>query len=436
MRWSYSEKHWKPIRAEWMNNMNNWKLFIAGRIYRSSEGGKEVSKPAVRIAMWGIAVGLAIMIVSVAVVIGFKKEVRNKVVGMGADLTLTHFEVQKSYETEPIVVNDSLMSELRSTEGVKHVQRYSTKAGMIMTGEDFQGMVLKGVAEEYDWNYLKAHLLDGEIPVFTDSVSTNQTLISKTIADKLQLKIGDKLYTYYVDGDKVRARRLAVAGIYQTHFSKYDDWFLLTDLYTVNRLNSWEPGQVSGAELTVTPNTLPEEVKTRLVTKVDQQKDRYGNMYYTQTVEDSYPQIFAWLDLLDLNVWVILVLMTGVAGFTMISGLLIIILERTNMIGVLKALGADNWMIRKIFLMFSTFLIGRGMLWGNLIGLTFCLVQSYFQVFKLDSAVYYVDSVPIELHWGIYLLLNVCTLLVSLLMLVGPSYLITRIHPAKSIRFE
>lgn len=414
----------------------DWKLFVARRIYRSKEGNKEVSKPAVLIATWGIAVGLAVMILSVAVVVGFKHEVRGKVVGLGSDITVTNFDAQKSYETVPVVAGDSLLDVLRTAEGVKHVQRYSTKPGMIMTDDNFLGMVLKGVASEYDWTFLKKHLLEGEIPAFSDTASTNRALISRTIANKLRVQTGDKLYTYYIEGENVRARRLEIAGIYQTNFTLYDDLFLITDLYTVNRLNSWKPDQVSGVELEVTDYELLETVKEVVREQVDMQTDRYGNTYYTQTVVDSNPQIFAWLDLLDMNVWVILILMTGVAGFTMISGLLIIILERTNMIGVLKALGADNLAIRKVFLSFSVFLIGRGMLWGNIIGLTFVGIQSYFRIFKLDPTTYYVDCVPVEFNLWWWLLLNVCTLIVSVLMLIGPSYLITRIHPAKSIRFE
>lgn len=414
----------------------DWKLFVARRIYRSKEGNKEVSKPAVLIATWGIAVGLAVMILSVAVVVGFKHEVRGKVVGLGSDITVTNFDAQKSYETVPVVAGDSLLDVLRTAEGVKHVQRYSTKPGMIMTDDNFLGMVLKGVASEYDWTFLKKHLLEGEIPAFSDTASTNRTLISRTIANKLCVQTGDKLYTYYIEGENVRARRLEIAGIYQTNFTLYDDLFLITDLYTVNRLNSWKSDQVSGVELEVTDYELLETVKEIVREQVDMQTDRYGNTYYTQTVVDSNPQIFAWLDLLDMNVWVILILMTGVAGFTMISGLLIIILERTNMIGILKALGADNLAIRKVFLSFSVFLIGRGMLWGNIIGLTFVGIQSYFRIFKLDPTTYYVDCVPVEFNLWWWLLLNVCTLIVSVLMLIGPSYLITRIHPAKSIRFE
>ena len=414
----------------------DWKLFVARRIYRSKEGEKEVSKPAILIAMWGIAIGLAVMIVAVAVVIGFKHEVRDKVVGIGSDITITNFDAQKSYETVPVVAGDSLLDALRVMDGVKHVQRYSTKPGMIMTEDNFLGMVLKGVSQEYDWTFLKKHLLEGEIPAFTDSASTNRTLVSRTIANKLHLKTGDKLYTYYVEGDNVRARRLEVAGIYQTNFSIYDNMFLLTDLYTVNRLNAWKADQASGIELEVADVSRLEETKEAISMEVDMMKDCYGGTYYTQTVEENNPQIFVWLDLLDMNVWVILILMTGVAGFTMISGLLIIILERTNMIGVLKALGADNLAIRKVFLSFSVFLIGRGMLWGNIIGLSFVIIQSQFHLFKLDPVTYYVDSVPVAFQLWWWVLLNVCSLLASVLMLVGPSYLIAHIHPAKSIRFE
>ena len=408
---------------------------ISRRIYRESDGGKQVSRPAVLIAMAGIAIGLAVMSIAVAVVIGFKSEVRNKVIGFGSHIQIANLDAVNSYETHPIVAGDSLIAALSDYPEVSHVQRYSTKPGMIKTDDAFQGMVLKGVSHEYDWKFLKHHLQEGEIPVFSDTASTNKVLVSRIIADKLHLKLGDKIYTYYIE-DNVRARRLIVAGIYQTNFSAYDDLFLITDLYTVNRLNGWQKGQVSGMELEVNEYSRLEPVKEEIRARVDTQVDAYGGTYYTQTVEEVNPQIFAWLDLLDMNVWVILFLMTGVAGFTMISGLLIIILERTNMIGVLKALGADNFAIRKIFLSFSVFLIGRGMLWGNIIGVALCFIQSQFHLFKLDPATYYVDRVPVEFNIWIYLLLNVCTLLVSVLMLVGPSFLVTRIHPAKSIRFE
>lgn len=414
----------------------NWKLFIARRIYKKNEGGREVSKPAVRIAMLGIAIGLAIMIVSIAVVIGFKHQVRDKVVGIGSDIVISNFEAQNTYETSPIVANDSLFAQLQTLEGVRHLQRYSTKPGMIMTDTDFEGMVLKGISTEYDLSFIKRHLIEGEIPLFTDTVASQQVLISQSNALKLKLKVGDKIYTYFVDDDHIRARRLTIAGIYQTNFTTYDELFLISDLYTVNRLNNWKTDQVSGVEIQVNDYDKLEDVRELVHEKVDVQTDKYGGIYFTQSIEDLHPEIFAWLGLLDMNVWVILILMIGVAGFTMISGLLIIILERTNMIGVLKALGANNWSIRNIFLNFSMFLIGKGMLIGNVIGLLLCFLQYQFHIIKLDPSTYYVSYVPIEMNWGIFILLNICTFIVSVLMLIGPSYLIAHIHPAKSIRFE
>lgn len=413
----------------------NWKLFIARRIYKDNEGGKEVSKPAIRIAMAGIAIGLAVMIISVAVVIGFKHQVRDKVIGLSSDILVTSMDEAQAYQTTPVAGGDSVMQVLRSLPSVSHVQRYASKPGMIMTADNFQGMLLKGIAQEYDMTFLQNHLLEGEIPAFTDSIASNKVLVSRTIADRLSLKVGDNLYTYYLENN-IRARRLTVSGIYQTNFSAYDDLFLITDLYTVVRLNNWEKDQVGGLEIEVSDYALLEQVNDNIRGLFDEKSDRYRNMYYSRTVEEVYPQIFAWLDLLDVNVWVILILMVGVAGFTMISGLLIIILERTNMIGVLKALGADNTAVRKIFLSFSVLLIRKGMLWGNIVALSFCILQYYFKIVKLDPATYYVDSVPVELNIGVWLLLNICTLIVSVLMLVGPSYLVSRIHPAKSVRFE
>lgn len=412
-----------------------WVLFIARRIYQRNEGGKEVSKPAIRIAVAGIAIGLAVMIVSVAVAVGFKREIRNKVVGLTSDVVVTSLDDAQLYQTKPIVADDSLLNVLKTVNYVQHVQRYSTKTGMIMTSDNFQGMMLKGVAQEYDFTFLQEHLLEGEIPSFTDSVSSNQVLVSKTIADKLSLGVGDRLFTYYIE-DNVRARRLTVAGVYQTNFSAYDDYFLITDLFTVNRLNKWLPDQVGGIELDVSDYSQLSLVNDEVRENLFDTSDRYGQSYFSRSVEEANPQIFAWLNILDVNVWVILILMTGVAGFTMISGLLIIILDRTNMIGILKALGADNTSIRKIFLTFASFLIGKGMLWGNLIGVSLCLVQEVFHPVKLNPADYYVSTVPLDFNFEIYILLNVCTFLVSLFMLIGPSYLISRIHPARSIRFE
>lgn len=410
-------------------------LFIARRIYRESDGGKQVSRPAVLIAMTGIALGLAVMIIAVAVVIGFKSEVRNKVIGFGSHIQITNLDAVSSYETHPIVAGDSMMTALSKYPQVNHVQRFSTKPGMIKTDDAFQGMVLKGVGPEFDPRLMEEYLIEGEIPVFSDSVSSNQVLISKALATKMKLKLGDKIYTYYIQDD-IRARRLTIVGIYQTNFSEYDNLFLLTDINLVNRLNNWKPDQVSGMELQVRDYDKLDDITYEIAIDTDNRQDSMGGTYYVRNIEQLNPQIFEWLGLLDTNIWVILVLMVGVAGFTMISGLLIVIIERTNMIGILKALGADNFTIRKTFLWFSVFLIGKGMIWGNILGLAFCFLQSYCKIFKLDPISYYMDSVPVSFNILLFLLINLGTLIASVLMLIGPSYLITKINPASSMRYE
>lgn len=342
----------------------NLSRFIALRIYRNSEPGKQVSRPAVLIAMVGIALGLAVMIIAVSVIVGFKSEVRDKIVGFSAHIQIGNLDAARSYETRPVVVGDSMMAALSDYPEVEHVQRYSTKLGIIKTADAFQGMVLKGVGQEYDSTFFHRHLLEGEFPQFSDSVSSNRVVISKSLASKLQLKLGDKIDTYFIQDD-VRARRLKIVGIYQTNFSEYDNLFLITDLCLVNRLNNWEPGQVSGVELEIRDYDKLEETTYEIAADADGNPDRYGAEYCVRNVEQLNPQIFVWLGILDVNIWVILILMIGVAGFTMVSGLLIIIIERTSMIGVLKSLGANNFTIRKVFLWFSVFLIGKGMFWGT-----------------------------------------------------------------------
>lgn len=410
-------------------------LFIARRIYRDGDVGKQVSRPAVLIALLGVAIGLAVMIITVAVIVGFKSEVRNKVVGFGAHIQITHADAVRSYETRPVVFNDTLLAALATHSEIKQIQRYSTKPGMIKTSEDFQGMVLKGVGAEFDSSFLQEHLVEGEIPSFSDSASSNRVVISKVLATKLRLTLGDKIDTYYIQED-VRARRLEIVGIYQTNFTEYDNIFLFTDLYLVNRLNNWLPGQVSGAELTLCNYSDLEEATYLVTADMEEWVSKQGGRYCVRNVEQLNPQLFAWLSILDINIWVILILMIGVSGFTMVSGLLIIIIERTSMIGVLKSLGANNITIRKVFLWFSVFLIGKGMLWGNAIGFGFFFIQKWTGVFKLDPETYYMATVPVSFNLLLFLLLNIGTLLAAVLMLIGPSYLITRIHPANSMRYE
>lgn len=413
----------------------NVALFIARKIHFSKEGNRQVTPPAVRIAMIGIALGLAVMLLSVAIVIGFKKEVRNKVIGFGSHVQITHFDSNSSYELQPISVSDTLMAHLDSVSGVRHVERFATKLGILKTEQDFQGIVLKGVDQGYDWSFFQANLKAGTLPDFTGEKASTEVLISRYLADLLGLEVDDTFLTYFVQ-DEVRARKFQIVGIYETGFIDYDKLFVMADLRQVRRLNGWEADQVGGLEVLVDDYEHLDEVAENLYFDLMERQDRNGNTFYARSIKELNPMIFNWLEVLDINVVVILVLMLAVAGFTMISGLLIIILERTNMIGMLKALGETNRHIREIFLYVSLFLIGKGMLWGNVIGLLCCWLQSQFQVVKLDPTVYYLEAVPIDLSVGAWFLLNVGTLLISMAMMLGPSYLITRIDPAKSIRFE
>lgn len=413
----------------------NVSLYIARKIHFSQEGGQEATPPAVRIAMIGIALGLAVMLLSVAIVVGFKKEVRNKVIGFGSHIQVTNFSNNSSYEQQPIAVSDTLMEQLNRFQGVARVERFATKLGILKTERDFQGVVLKGVEADYDWSFFQANLKEGTLPDFSGEKASTDVLISRHLANLLQLKVSDTFLTYFVQ-EEVRARKFHIAGIYETGFIDYDKLFLVADLRQVRRLNGWDADQVGGLEVRVADYDQLDEVAEALYFFLTEQHDRQGNTYYARSIKELNPMIFNWLEVLDINVVVILVLMLAVAGFTMISGLLIIILERTNMIGMLKALGETNRHIREIFLYVSFFLIGKGMLWGNLIGLGCCWLQAQFQLVKLDPEVYYLEAVPIDTSLGLWLLLNGSTLLVSMLMMLGPSCLITRIDPAKSIRFE
>jgi len=387
--------------------------------------------------MIGIAIGLVVMMLSVAIALGFKQEVRDKVIGFGAHIQVANFSRTDVYETRPVVGSDSIRQVIRqSSPGVKHIQRFAIKPGMLKTEDNFQGIILKGIAQEYDTTFLANHLVEGRIPHFTDSVASGEVLVSRQVADKMGLHVGDKINTYYIEKN-VRARRFTISGIFQTHFTEYDDRFFITDLYTASRLNNWKDRDlVSGMELRISPDASLEQCADEVSSVINRQTDRYGNAYLAQSIEQLYPSIFAWLEVLDTNVVVILVLMLGVAGFTMISGLLILILERTNMIGILKALGTPDLTIRRIFLYFSAFLILKGLFWGNLIGISLCLAQKYGGIVHLDPKTYYVEVVPVLIDVPLLLLLNLFTLLVSVLMLFGPSLLISRIKPVKAIRFE
>lgn len=414
----------------------NVPYFLARRIYADNDNQKKVSRPAVRIAIIGVAVGLAVMIVSVCVVLGFKHAIRDKVVGFGSHIQVAEFSMLQQGTDSPIEVDDSVMNVLQHIEGVKHVQRFAMKQGILKTDSDFLGVAFKGVGPEFDATFIQQHLLEGAVPKFSDKSSGNKILVSKVMADKLKLTCGSRIFAYFIDDSGVRTRRFTIAGIYQTNLTQYDNVMCYVDLYTAVKLNGWQEDMASGAELQVDNFDKLDEVENRVVKLVNRTTDKYGNTYSSKTIKELSPQIFSWLDLLDLNVWIILIIMMAVAAVTMISGLLIIILERTQMIGLMKALGARNPMVRHTFMWFAAFIIGRGLLWGNMIALALVALQYFTGIVKLDPATYYVSSVPVEVNVLFVVLLNIGTLLISLLVLIGPSFLISHIHPAKTMTYE
>jgi len=412
----------------------NIEYFIAKRIH-FQQGKKNVSRPAVRIATIGITLGLAVMIIALAVVVGFKQEIRNKTIGFGGHIQVANFDNNSTYETNPIRADKTLLSKISAIDNVKHVQLFATKPGIIKTDTEFQGIVLKGIEPNFDWDFFKSNLVEGKtIDIKADTLK-NEVVISKYLANLLGLKLGDSFFTYFIQ-EKVRARKFSITGIYSTNFVEYDKLFMLTDLRHVQQLNNWDSAQYSGIEILIDDFDKLDITGNAVYAATSNRFDKEGDALYTQTIKQINPQTFGWLELLDMNVWVILILMLSVAGFTMISGLLILILERTNMIGILKSVGATDWSVRKIFLYHSFFLIGKGMIWGNIIGLSLCALQYFTHLMPLDPESYYVSYVPVVFNWTNLFLLNAGTFIASVLMMIGPSYLITKISPAKIIRFE
>ena len=414
----------------------NFPLFIAKRIYFSEGDRHEVSRPAIRIATVGVAIGLAVMIITVSVILGFKHTIRDKVVGFGSHIQLTNFVTQQTAVPAPIAINDTLRRQLRTIQNIKKVECYTMAQGILKTDSDFLGVAFKGIGEDYDLTFVRQNLQEGTIPSFSNTKSSNQLVISRKMADKLHLKIGDKIYAYFIAYDDVRARRFTVCAIYQSNMKQFDDVLCLTDQRTTRRLNGWEDDQCSGAEILVHDFEQIEETNLEVAQLLKNHSDKYGETLASQTIFEAYPQIFSWLSLLDINVWIILTLMICVAGFTMVSGLLIIILERTQMIGILKALGAANITVRHTFLWFAAFIISQGLLLGDVVGIGLVVLQQQTGFVHLDPASYYVETAPMELNILIIVLLNVATLLISVFVLIAPSYLVSHIHPVKAIQFD
>ena len=402
---------------------------IAKRLYFSQQGEQRNSRPAVRVALAGIIVGVMVMILTVCIVVGFKQTVTQQVAGFGAHIQVVSFDNNNTYDLQPIEVSDSMLMTLSRYPHVVQAAPFVTKPGMLKTDSAFHGFVLKGT--DY-WDFFARNIKDGALPS-----SPQEVLLSEPVARLLGLHVGDAVTAYFVDETDVRARRFRITGLYETGFGQFDELFVLTPLTTARRLQGWDEQTCSGVEILLDDIRYIDEVADQIYFETVNRLDDNGyNIYYVQTLHEQNPAIFAWLDLLDMNVVVIIILMLLVAGFNIVSGLIILILDGVQLIGTLKALGADNRFVRRIFLTQAALLIGKGILWGNVLGLGLAALQYFFHWIPLDAATYYVSYVPVAFPWGWWMLLNVGTIAVSLLILLLPSMIITKISPAKVMHFE
>ena len=410
-----------------MNNMSAPK-FIADRIFSLSK--ENLSSTVMRLAVTSVALAVTVMLIAWAVVVGFKNQIRDKVIGFVAPIHIQTLDKNESVEETPFCLDSLLISRLNAVEGIAHYQMVGNKAGMIKTDDEIQGVVLKGVDEHYDWTYFSNSLVEGQTPEYHDGERSTEVMVSQVIADKMLLGVGDDVRVWFVDKDmQARGRKFTVTGIFETGLTEFDERFVFADLNQIRKLNGWSDDECGLLEIAVSQDADAAAVNERLYYSLPTHLASY-------TARESNPQIFDWLDLLDTNVWLIMALMILVAGITVISMLLIIIIERTSTIGLLKAMGASNKFIREVFLRRSLRILLIGMLIGNAIGLGFCLLQQYTGFIKLNAATYYLNAVPIELHLSTALFINLGTFLLWVLMLLIPTSVINRISPVKAIRFE
>ena len=411
-------KYFKTSQSEWK---------IAQKLYFSEEGQKRTSRPAVRVALGGIVIGVMVMIVAICVVVGFKEEVQQKVAGFGSHIQVVNFDNNATYELQPVDLSDSLLQKLQGLAHVKKVSTFASKPGILKTDSAFQGIIFKGT--DY-WDYFADNLVIGSLPT-----AANEVIISSILASQLHLTVGDQILCYFVQ-ENLRVRRLYVSGLYNTCMSEMDRMFVLGDIALVRQLNQWKDSQASGIEILVDDLSCLHEVADRVYFATANRLDEAGNAFYTQTIEQLNPQIFGWLDLLDMNVIIIILLMLCVSGFSIITGLIILILESINLIGALKALGANNQFVRRIFIYESIMLVGKGMFLGNILGLGIVALQYFTHLIPLDAATYYVSYVPMAFPWGWLLALNVGVLLVAWIIMLAPSAIVSQISPAKVMHFE
>ncbi len=420
----------------------NFEYFIAKRLITEGNDRKKMSVHVTRIAIIGVALGMIVMILSVAIVTGFKKEIREKVIGFGSHITITNFDTNISFETTPIDRNFPVEDYLKDIEGIKHVQVYAIKPGIIKKGNVIEGIILKGIANDFDWSFFRKNIRKGHSFRITDTTRSDSILISQKTASLLKLDTGDAVRVYFPQ-DPPRMRRFFISGIYETGLEEFDKMFALVDIQHIQRLydwsnkhNNWSGDSISGFEILLEDYDNIDAMTEKVFEAIGYQFTADGSALKIRNIKETNPQIFDWLDLTDTNVWVILILMTIVAGFNMISAFLVIVLERVNMIGIFKAIGSQDNSIRKIFRYFATFLIGRGLIWGNIIGLLVCLIQYKFEFIPLDPASYYVDTVPVNINIFYLVLLNTGTIIITYSMLIIPSLVISRISPVKAIRFN
>ena len=406
----------------------NTSLFIAKRLYNAKENNNNYTRPIIRIAILAIALSVAVMILSVFVLSGFKSNISNKVFGFGGHINISKFSYNQSYENDPINFNSEMLTEIELMDFVDNVQTYATKAGVIKKNNEILGVVLKGVDQRYNWNFFNENLISGNVPLFNDSITENTILISKNISSKMKLNVGDEMIMYFME-KPVRVRKFIISGIYKTGLSEFDDITVIGDLKHIQKLNNWNLNQIGGYEIYIN-NFKNIEIYTSLI---DESID-YD--LKALSINDKYPQIFDWLRLQDFNVLIILILMLIVGGVNMITSLLIIILEKSRLIGMLKAIGASDWNIRHIFIYNSLQIILGGLFWGNLIAVSLSLLQIRFNFLKLDEAIYFMDFVPINIELFSLFLINLGTIIICYLILVIPSAVIAKISPAKSIKFE
>lgn len=403
--------------------------YIARRLRTSEEQmGKQQTRTAVRLAMLGIILGMVVMTITLCIVIGFKHTIREKVTGFGGHIEVVNFDNNSTYEMQPIYVDSALIEKLLKIDNVVEASEFGTKPGIIKTDNAFEGIVYKGCSKESE--FFSRNLVEGRMPT-----EPGEVLISQTLSKRLGIAVGEAMYCYFIE-ERVRARKYTVSGLYETSLNEYDRLFVIGQIEEVRRLNGWSSDQASGIEICIARFNRLEDTAYEVYKATANRFDEEGNGYYTQTVEDRNPAIFSWLRLLDMNVWVIIILMLSVSGFSIASGLIILILSNVQFIGTMKALGARNGMVRRIFVYQAAFIVGRGMAWGNAIGLGLALVQQMTHLIPLDAASYYVSYVPIAFPWWGLIGLNVVTFVVSVLILIVPSAVVSHISPAEVMRYE